>query len=62
MKKALTSDRYVDLYYNDVYALKRSFIFMRKFDEILSGSNSSVSYNHTMSLLYSVEIHQNFIK
>lgn len=31
MKKALTSDGYVDLYFNDVYALERSFIFMDRF-------------------------------
>ena len=54
MKKALTSDSYVDLYYNDVYALKRSFIFMQKYEEIVSGNNSSIYYNHTFSLLLSV--------
>jgi serine/threonine protein kinase len=55
MKKALTSDNYVDLYFNDVYALEKSFSFMHRFEDVAVSSNnqSSVCYNHTMSILMS---------
>lgn len=62
MKKALTSDTLVDLYYNDMYSLQKSLIYFNQFDEVLVNQASSFTYNYTLSLLLSMEIHQSFVE
>lgn len=59
MKKTLTADNYVDLYYNDIYALEKSFLFMNKYEESIIDYHSSLYNNQSLSLSVSLEMHMN---
>jgi hypothetical protein len=51
MKKALSNDTYVDLYYNDVYGLEKSIVMMGNFEDCESHSDSYGSYNYSQTIL-----------
>jgi hypothetical protein len=63
MKKALSNDTYVDLYYNDVYALEKSMIMMGSYEDYENQSDSYGSYIHSRTLLsHHIESNQTAIE